>query len=153
MNSHIEIYTDGACSGNPGAGGWAAILHIYGDSFELSGFLERTTNNRMELLAAIKALEHITLLNEKNRVNLHSDSKYLIDGMNLWIDGWRQRSWRGVKNLDLWLQLDYLNLKLNVSWIWVKAHADCADNNKADLLAKFEIIKNKKKTIDSDEKD
>src|SRR3990167_9314904 len=139
MNSHIEIYTDGACSGNPGAGGWAAILRICGDYFELSGFAEHTTNNRMELQAAIKALEHITLLSGKPKVNLHSDSKYLIDGMNLWIDGWRQRNWRGVKNLDLRHRLDSLNLKLNINWIWVKAHSDCVDNNKADLLAKYEI--------------
>jgi ribonuclease HI len=134
----IEIYTDGACSGNPGPGGWGAILR-YGDADkELSGGAADTTNNRMELTAAIEALE---ALSRACTVNLYTDSVYLRDGITKWIARWKQNGWRTankkpVKNEDLWQRLDAAYARHQVSWHWVKGHAGHPENERADALAR-----------------
>ena len=138
----VEIYTDGACSGNPGPGGWAAIL-IYKDKrAELSGYEARTTNNRMELLAAIRGLR---ALKEPCSVKLHSDSAYLINAFEKkWLDNWQQRGWatagkKPVENQDLWRELLELTNVHAVKWIKVRGHADNPGNNRCDELARGEI--------------
>jgi len=134
----IVIYTDGACSGNPGPGGWGAIL-IYGDKRkELSGGEPETTNNRMELMAAIKALE---ALKRRMAVELHTDSSYLKDGISKWILGWKRNGWKTaakkpVKNEELWRRLDELRDQHDVDWRWVKGHAGHPENERADELAR-----------------
>lgn len=140
----MTIYTDGACSGNPGNGGWGAIL-MYGNvKRELSGAEKDTTNNRMELTAVIQALE---ALKEPCDVNLYSDSAYVVNAFTQdWITGWKSRGWRGsdrkpVKNLDLWLVLVHLTEKHNVNFIKVKGHADNEYNNRCDELATSSILK------------
>ena len=133
----VNIYTDGTCRGNPGIGGWGVYIE-YGETIkELYGGDELTTNNKMELTAAIKGLE---ALNTKCQVNLITDSKYVMDGINGWINGWKKNNWKNsqkkdVKNKDLWIQLDKLNSRHEVKWSWVKGHSGHFQNEKADQLA------------------
>lgn len=133
----IKIYTDGACSGNPGPGGWGAVL-IFGDNEKkLSGSAGDTTNNRMEMSAVIEALRAIK---EECEIELYTDSKYVMDGINEWIHGWKKRGWKTaakkpVKNVDLWKDLDELNQKYKPQWNWVKGHAGDKYNEMADELA------------------
>jgi ribonuclease HI len=139
--SEVEIFTDGACRGNPGPGGWAAILRYRGTEKELSGFAPETTNNRMEMTAAIEGLE---ALKRPCRVQLYSDSQYLCDGITKWIDGWKRRDWRTagkqqVKNVDLWQRLEAAAARHTVSWIWVRGHAGHPENERADALARARI--------------
>jgi ribonuclease HI len=134
----VEIFTDGACSGNPGPGGWGAILRWNGHERELSGGEAATTNNRMELMAAIHALE---ALKRGTRARIHTDSVYLKDGITKWIARWKSNGWRTadkkpVKNLDLWQRLDASLAGHAVSWHWVKGHAGHAGNERADRLAR-----------------
>ena len=132
------LFTDGACSGNPGPGGWAYILRDEsGHEVEMSDGEPRTTNNRMELLAAIYGLEH---LQRPCRVDLFSDSQYVVKGLLEWLDDWKARGWKTsakkpVKNIDLWQRLDKARQAHNVEWIWVKGHAGHDGNEHADLLA------------------
>ena len=133
----VTIYTDGACSGNPGPGGWGALL-LYGDKEkELTGGEFETTNNRMELTAAIEAL---SALKRPCTVHLHTDSTYVKDGITKWIDGWKQKGWKTaakkpVKNEDLWKALDAATQKHTIEWKWVKGHAGDPGNERADALA------------------
>ena len=129
----IIIYSDGACSGNPGPGGWGAIL-IYGQHRkELSGGEAVTTNNRMELMAAISALE---ALKRKSHVELWTDSQYVRNGIMTWIHGWKTADKKPVKNAELWQRLDELRAKHDISWHWVKGHAGHPENERADELAR-----------------
>lgn len=135
---HVTIHTDGACSGNPGPGGWGALLESNGYKKELSGGELETTNNRMELLAAIMALE---ALKKPCRVTLVTDSVYVRDGITKWIHGWRGNGWRTaakkpVKNSDLWQRLDEARCRHEVDWQWIKGHAGHPGNEKADELAR-----------------
>jgi ribonuclease HI len=139
--AEVEIFADGACSGNPGPGGWAVILRHRRVEKELSGSEPHTTNNRMEMLAAIMALE---ALKRRCRVQLYSDSQYLRDGITKWIDNWKRRGWRTadnkpVKNIDLWQRLDRVAAGHEVSWIWVRGHAGHPENERADALARAAI--------------
>jgi ribonuclease HI len=134
----VEIYTDGACSGNPGPGGWGAVLR-YGDrERELhGGSAELTTNNRMELMAAIQALESLT---RPSSVRLHTDSSYVRNGVTSWLASWKRNGWRTaarqpVKNEDLWRRLDAAAARHDVHWLWVKGHAGNPGNERADALA------------------
>ena len=136
--SVVEIFTDGACSGNPGPGGWGALLRYGGSERELFGGEAATTNNRMELMAAIKAIE---ALKRPTRVRLHTDSVYLKDGITRWIKGWKAGGWKTaakkpVKNVDLWRRLDALAAGHEIEWRWVKGHAGHPDNERADALAR-----------------
>ena len=141
MTKKVDIWTDGACSGNPGPGGWGAILR-YGDSEkELSGGEPATTNNRMELMGAIAALE---ALKSNVKATLHTDSKYVMDGVTKWIHGWKKNGWKTadkkpVKNEDLWRRLDAAREKHEITWKWVKGHSDNVMNNRADELARNAI--------------
>ena len=133
----VTIYTDGACSGNPGPGGWGAILIYEGKKKELSGGEAMTTNNRMELISVITALE---ALREPCEVDLYTDSRYVSNAVSLgWLESWRRRGWTrkggDVKNIDLWLKLSPLIEKHNVTFIWVKGHAENDYNNRCDELA------------------
>ena len=133
----VEIYTDGACKGNPGPGGWGATLEYNGERRELFGGEALTTNNRMELTAVIRALE---ALNRPSRVRLHTDSQYVQLGISEWIRDWKKRGWRTaakkpVKNEDLWRRLDDLSAQHEIEWKWVKGHAGDAGNERADQLA------------------
>ena len=136
--SHVIIHTDGACKGNPGPGGWGAVLQAgQGHEKELWGGEANTTNNRMELMAAIMALE---ILKRPCRVELHTDSKYVMQGITEWIHGWKARGWKTadkkpVKNEDLWRRLDAARSRHEVHWRWVKGHAGHALNERADALA------------------
>jgi ribonuclease HI len=139
--SEVEIFTDGACRGNPGPGGWAAILRYRGVEKELSGYNPDTTNNRMEMTAAIVGLE---ALKRPCRVRLYSDSQYLRDGITKWINGWKRRGWltadkQPVKNVDLWQQLDAVSARHVVTWQWVRGHSGHPENERADALARAEI--------------
>jgi ribonuclease HI len=134
----IMIYTDGACSGNPGPGGWGAWLQSGDHEKELFGGEPETTNNRMELMAAIKALE--ALKRKPSKVELYTDSVYVRDGITKWIHNWKKNGWRTaakkpVKNDDLWKELDAQISQHNISWHWVKGHAGIEGNEKADALA------------------
>ena len=134
----VQIFTDGACSGNPGPGGWAAILRSNGAEKEVQGGEASTTNNRMELMAAIAALE---TLKRPCRVELYTDSNYLRDGITKWIHNWQRNNWRTsartpVKNAELWQRLLDALADHQVSWHWVKGHADHAENQRADELAR-----------------
>jgi len=136
--SVVEIFTDGACSGNPGPGGWGATLAWNGHERELKGGAAATTNNRMELTAAIMALE---ALKRPSRVRLHTDSRYLKDGISSWIARWKKNGWRTaerkpVKNSDLWQRLEAALASHDVTWVWVKGHAGHAGNERADALAR-----------------
>ncbi|KQZ94082.1 ribonuclease H [Mesorhizobium sp. Root157] len=135
---NVEIFTDGACSGNPGPGGWGAILRFNGATRELSGGEALTTNNRMELMAAISALD---ALKEPCVVDLHTDSSYVKDGISSWIEGWKRRGWKTadnkpVKNVELWQALDEARKRHKVAWHWVKGHAGHPENERADELAR-----------------
>ena len=138
----VEIFTDGACSGNPGPGGWGAILRYGTAERELSGFDPATTNNRMELMAAIAALE---ALKRPCRVRLYSDSQYLRDGITKWIHAWKARNWRTadkhpVKNVELWQRLEVAMAPHQVEWEWVRGHAGHPENERADALARAAIV-------------
>ena len=134
----VVIYTDGACSGNPGPGGWGAVMTARGRTKELSGGEAQTTNNRMELTAAIMALES---LKRPAHVELHTDSVYVRDGITKWIEAWRRNGWRTsarkpVKNAELWQRLDEARARHTVRWYWVKGHAGEPGNERADELAR-----------------
>ncbi len=133
----VEVYTDGACRGNPGPGGWGVVLSYNGRVRELCGGEADTTNNRMEITAAIRALEALT---ERCRVRVHTDSTYVRNGITEWLPNWRRRGWRTagrkpVKNRDLWQSLAALTEQHEVSWHWVKGHAGHPGNERADRLA------------------
>jgi ribonuclease HI len=134
----VDIFTDGACSGNPGPGGWGALLRANGLEKEIWGGEPATTNNRMELLAVIRALN---LLKRPVKVRLHTDSQYVQKGISEWIHGWKARGWQTagktpVKNADLWRALDAAAQPHRVDWIWVRGHAGHAENERADALAR-----------------
>jgi len=133
----VIIYTDGACSGNPGPGGWGSILMYKGHRRELSGGETDTTNNRMEMMAVIKALE---TLKRPCNITLHTDSTYVMKGMTEWLEGWKTRNWRTagkkpVKNVDLWQRLETAIDAHQVKWVWVKGHSGVPENERADFLA------------------
>ena len=135
----VTLITDGSCLGNPGPGGWAAILRFGGKTKELVGADPQTTNNRMELKAVIEGLN---ALNEPCEVLLEIDSQYVKNGITLWLPNWKQRGWRTaskepVKNQDLWQALDAAASRHKIRWVWVKGHADHADNNRCDELARM----------------
>lgn len=135
---HVIIYTDGACSGNPGPGGYGALMMYGGKRRELSGGEALTTNNRMELMGAIAALE---ALKEPCKVELHTDSQYLRNGITQWLPQWKIRAWKtagkqAVKNQDLWQRLEQAAMRHQVSWHWVKGHAGHPENERADELAR-----------------
>lgn len=135
---HITIHTDGACSGNPGPGGWGALLQWNGNERALSGGEDHTTNNRMEMQAAIEALK---ALKQPCRVDLYTDSTYVRDGITKWLDGWKARGWKTaakkpVKNADLWVMLEEAAARHDVTWHWVKGHAGHDGNERADELAR-----------------
>jgi ribonuclease HI len=137
----VDIFTDGACSGNPGPGGWAAILRAGDHEREISGAEPATTNNRMELMAAIRALE---ALKRHSSVTLHTDSRYVMDGVTKWIKRWKTNGWRTgdkkpVKNEDLWRVLDAAVERHTVQWKWVAGHSGHAENERADALARAAI--------------
>ena len=138
MTTRVAIWTDGACSGNPGPGGWGAILSADGRERELCGGAPATTNNRMELTAAIAALE---ALKRPCRVELRTDSQYVRGGVTAWLDNWKRNGWRAadkkpVKNDDLWRRLDAAAQRHEIDWRWVKGHAGDAMNERADALAR-----------------
>ena len=140
--TEIEIYTDGACRGNPGPGGWGALLVAGERRREIRGAESSTTNNRMELTAAIEALER---LSRSATVRLHTDSTYLRDGITKWLRGWRRNGWqtadrRPVKNVDLWQRLAAAVERHDVEWIWVKGHAGHPENERADALANLGLL-------------
>jgi ribonuclease HI len=137
----VEIFTDGACSGNPGPGGWGAILRFHGVERELAGGEAATTNNRMEMMAAIAALE---ALKRPCRIDLYTDSRYVLDGATKWLPSWKAREWRTadkkpVKNVDLWQRLEAALAPHRVDWHWVRGHAGHPENERADALARGQI--------------
>ena len=141
----IKIYTDGACTGNPGPGGWAAVIIIGNKTKELFGGEKLTTNNRMELTAAIKALEYFEKQEEKQpslkNIRIFTDSTYLKEGITVWINSWEKNNWKtadkkNVKNVDLWKKLKELTKSNSVEWNWIKGHSENPMNNLADKLAK-----------------
>ena len=141
MTNHIEIYTDGACSGNPGPGGWGALMRYNGHEKELFGGEAETTNNRMEMMAVIEALG---ALKKSSNVKLYTDSKYVLQGITEWLEGWKAKGWKTaskkpVKNKDLWERIDEQVQKHNVEFIWVKGHAGHPENERADELARSGI--------------
>lgn len=148
MNSddkNVVIYTDGACSGNPGPGGWGAILSWRGEEREICGGEAETTNNRMELMAAIMALES---MKRPMTIKLYTDSVYVRDGITRWINGWKAKGWKTaskkpVKNVDLWQRLDAALQPHEVEWIWVKGHAGNPGNERADELARQGLEQNR----------
>ena len=138
---HVEIFTDGACSGNPGPGGWGAVLRYRDTEKDLSGGEAATTNNRMEMMAAIMALE---ALKRPSKVELYTDSNYLRDGIMKWIHGWKRNGWKTadkkpVKNVDLWQRLERAIERHDVTWHWVRGHAGHPENERADALARAAI--------------
>ena len=142
-NINYIIYTDGACIGNPGKGGWAAIIIEPTGEREIVGYEKSTTNNRMELKAVIEALKEIEV---NSQISLFSDSKYVIDGITKWIKNWKMNDWKTsnkkeIKNLDLWMDLDKLTSKFQITWNWVKGHSTNEYNNKVDKLARNEAYK------------
>ena len=141
MKPRVVIHTDGACSGNPGPGGWGAILSCGGHEKELKGGEPVTTNNRMELMAAISALEALT---KESEVDLHTDSQYVRNGISAWIHNWKRNGWRTadrqpVKNADLWRRLDTALARHQVRWHWIRGHAGHGMNERADQLARDAI--------------
>lgn len=142
MTPKVVIYTDGACSGNPGPGGWGALLIHGAREKELTGGEADTTNNRMELMAAIQALE---ALNRPCQVELHTDSQYVMKGITQWLRGWKAKGWKTadnkpVKNEDLWRRLDEARARHQVDWRWIKGHAGHEFNERADALARRGLI-------------
>jgi ribonuclease HI len=144
MTARVEIFTDGACSGNPGAGGWGAILRYKDVEKELSGGEENTTNNRMELMAVIAAL---SALKKTCNISLYTDSQYVMKGITEWMANWKQNGWhtahkkQEVKNIDLWQKLDELVNRHEIRWVWVKGHNGHAENERCDALARAEVEK------------
>jgi ribonuclease HI len=141
MTDVVEIFTDGACRGNPGPGGWGAVLRYKGTERELCGAEADTTNNRMELTAAIRALAS---LKRRCRVRLTTDSVYVKSGITEWMHRWKQKGWKTadkkpVKNIDLWQQLDQVSLQHEIEWHWVKGHSGHRENDRADALANLAI--------------
>jgi ribonuclease HI len=139
--SEVRVFTDGACSGNPGPGGWGALLVYGGTEKELSGGEPMTTNNRMELMGAIAALE---ALKRPCAVALYTDSTYVRDGITKWIEGWKRKGWKTadkkpVKNVDLWQRLDAARLPHTVVWHWVRGHSGHPENERVDQLARMAI--------------
>ena len=133
----VDILSDGACKGNPGPGGWGAVLRIGDQEKEIFGGEPQTTNNRMEMTAVIEAL---SLLKPASKVRVYTDSQYVQKGISEWLPGWKARRWRTsanqpVKNVDLWQRMDALAAKHNVEWLWVKGHAGHPENERADALA------------------
>lgn len=139
----VDAYVDGACSGNPGPGGWGVLLRNGKHEKEIYGGEKSTTNQRMELTAAIQSLK---ALNKPCKITIHSDSKYVVTGMTEWVHDWKSRGWKtaakkSVANLDLWQELDRLVDKHDVHWQWVKGHAGHPENERADILARLGIPK------------
>lgn len=150
MKNNIVIYTDGACKGNPGEGGWGVYIELNSVSKKIYGYEENTTNNRMEITAAIEALNELDV---KSDVLLYTDSKYLMEGINSWIKNWKLNNWKtsakkDVKNVDLWKKIDELNSLHNVEWKWVKGHSGDFGNEMADNLANLAIVKKGKKNYE-----
>jgi ribonuclease HI len=138
----VHIYSDGACKGNPGAGGWGALLVSGGHRKEICGGEPDTTNNRMEMMAVIRALES---LKRPSTVHVHTDSQYVQKGISEWMTGWKKRGWRTadgkpVKNQDLWQELDALSGKHRIEWNWVRGHAGHPENERADALANQGVL-------------
>ena len=147
MSEVVEIFTDGACSGNPGPGGWGALLRLGDKEKELSGFAPATTNNRMELIAVIEALR---ALKRPVTARVHTDSQYVQKGISEWIHGWKRRGWKTVdrqpvKNADLWQTLDRLAAQHRIEWVWVRGHAGHTENERVDALARAAIEKGRGK--------
>ena len=145
LKKEVEIFTDGACSGNPGPGGWGALLRYRDREKELSGFEAHTTNNRMELTAVVEALK---ALKEPCRVIVYTDSRYLKDGISRWIHTWKRNGWKTaarqpVKNQELWRALDELAQRHEVEWHWVKGHSGHPENERCDQLARRQISRAK----------
>jgi len=141
LKKSVQIYTDGACRGNPGIGGWGASLQYNGTKKEIYGGELETTNNRMELTAVIEALK---LLKEPAELTINSDYKYVVSGINEWLPNWKKRNWKTasrkpVKNVDLWQQLDALAQPHTIKWVWVKGHSGNVGNDRADELANMGI--------------
>lgn len=135
MSNVVHLYTDGGCSGNPGPGGWGAVLICGSQEKELSGYDPETTNNRMELMAVIEGLK---ALKSKRPVIIYTDSKYVLQGATEWMDGWKAKGWKkkgGLKNVDLWQELDVAMNGHNITWEWVKGHSGIEGNERADRLA------------------
>lgn len=133
----VDLFTDGACKGNPGPGGWGALLRLGKHEKELSGGDPDTTNNRMEMLAVIRGLEALT---ETCHVTIHTDSKYVMDGMTKWVEGWKKRGWvtaskKPVRNAELWHELIAAAARHEVEWVWVKGHSGHPENDRVDRLA------------------
>lgn len=140
-SNHVELYTDGACSGNPGPGGWGVLLRYKTTEKELSGAEFDTTNNRMELMAVIEGLKAIK---RSCAVTLYTDSKYVLQGVTEWMEGWKSRSWKTadkkpVKNQDLWMLLDEQVARHQITWQWVKGHSGHIENERVDELARQAI--------------
>jgi ribonuclease HI len=137
----VDLFTDGACSGNPGPGGWGAILRTSAHEKELSGGEKATTNNRMELTAVIRGLE---ALKRESNVTIHTDSRYVMDGVTQWMPRWKNNGWKTadkkpVKNDDLWRELDQLCVRHTIKWRWVRGHSGHPENERADALARAAI--------------
>ena len=142
MRQIVEIYTDGACKGNPGPGGWGVLMRSAGHVKEMHGGEAATTNNRMEMTAVIRALQ---ALKRPSKVRLHTDSKYVQQGISVWNHDWKRRGWRTsdkkpVKNVDLWSQLDALVALHEIEWVWVRGHAGDLGNERADQLANMGVL-------------
>ena len=139
----VKIYTDGACSGNPGPGGWGAQLNFNNNVKEISGYEANTTNNRMELIAVISSLEYVR---PDDDIEIYTDSVYVMEGITKWIKNWKKNNWltaskKQVKNEDLWKKLDSLSASKKISWTWVKGHSGNKGNERADYLAREAINK------------
>lgn len=153
MAARIEIFTDGACSGNPGIGGWGALLRYKDIEKELSGGAVNTTNNRMELTAVIEALKSLkTVCN----ITIYTDSKYVMSGITEWLANWKRNNWKtsnkkdDVKNVDLWLQLEKLIAPHEIRWVWVKGHNGHPENERVDTLARNEVLTLKTQSAEND---
>ncbi|MBQ7524721.1 MAG: ribonuclease HI [Alphaproteobacteria bacterium] len=138
----VEIYTDGSCIGNPGPGGWAGVFVFRDKRTNISGFENNTTNNRMELMAAIESVRHTP---EEIFATIYTDSTYVRNGITSWIKTWQQNNWRSVsgkavKNQDLWMSLAEEVKGKHIEWVWVKGHSDCTNNNNADFVARSAIV-------------
>lgn len=141
-NDQIEIYTDGSCIGNPGPGGWAGVFIFRDKRTNISGFEKDTTNNRMELMAAIESVKHVP---QNIKATIYTDSTYLKNGITSWIKTWKMNNWKSssgkpVKNQDLWIALADAIESKSIEWVWVKGHSDCVNNNNADFVARSAIV-------------
>jgi ribonuclease HI len=140
---NVEVYTDGSCIGNPGPGGWGAVFVFRDKRSNISGFEKETTNNRMELMAAIKSVEAIP---NTVHMTVYTDSTYVKNGITSWVKKWQTNGWKSssgslVKNQDLWIKLSQLIADRKIEWCWVKGHSDCMNNNNADFIAKSAIVR------------